>query len=208
MKELLPQGRSEGYGACDGEAAVQAGAMTARATGGLKCSPRRGCVANTARSDRTRGPPDPGSFRLATAQPDPERRPLLLWIEMEYTPSASGHPGQRWGKVKGRRGYSAPPPHVSPRDTGRLICSNTFEMRRSVCSQLLTINGARPPLPLTALKYRPPLPTAIMRRPWGKSSRFCCPLFWAASPKNGPEASLQSTRNRGIITVGGTPYVP
>lgn len=39
----------------------------------------------------------------------------------------------------------------------------------------------------------------------GKSSRFCCQLLRAASPKNGPEASLQSTRNRGIIIVGVLP---
>jgi len=39
-----------------------------------------------------------------TAQTIPARRLPLLWIETENNcPAASGHRGQRWGKVKGRR---------------------------------------------------------------------------------------------------------
>ena len=46
----------------------------------------------------------PGPFCLATAQTIPARRLPLLWIETESNcPAASGHRGQRWGKVKGRR---------------------------------------------------------------------------------------------------------
>ena len=39
-----------------------------------------------------------------TAQTIPARRLPILWIETEHNcPVASGHRGQRWGKVKGRR---------------------------------------------------------------------------------------------------------
>ena len=66
-------------------------------------SPCRGCVANTAHNNHT-GSRQTGSFCLMTAQTIPARRLPLLWIETENNcPAASGHRGQRWGKVKGRR---------------------------------------------------------------------------------------------------------
>ena len=75
----------------------------AEAIGGLEYSPCRGCVANTAHNNHT-GSRQTGSFCLITAQTIPARRLPLLWIEMENNcPAASGHRGQRWGKVKGRR---------------------------------------------------------------------------------------------------------
>ena len=75
----------------------------AEAIGGLEYSPCRGCVANTAHNDYTGSRPA-GSFCLMTAQTIPARRLPLLWIETENNcPAASGHRGQRWGKVKGRR---------------------------------------------------------------------------------------------------------
>ena len=75
----------------------------AEAIGGLEYSPRRGCVANTAYNDHT-GSRQTGPFCLMTAQTIPARRLPLLWIETENNcPAASGHRGQRWGKVKGRR---------------------------------------------------------------------------------------------------------
>lgn len=61
-----------------------AGAMTAGATGGLKCSPRRGCVANTAHIQ-----PKPGGRPIrglsVLRQPKLARRggSLCLQIEME-----------------------------------------------------------------------------------------------------------------------------
>lgn len=77
----------------------------AEAIGGLEYSLRRGCVANTAQYRCNRGGrPRPG--RSVLRQPKLARRggPWPLQIEMEYSlPSASGHPGQRWGEVKGRR---------------------------------------------------------------------------------------------------------
>ena len=70
---------------------VQRG-YAAEAIGGLEYSPRRGCVANTAQYRCNRG------GRPSRGGPWP------LQIEMEYSPpSASGHPDQRWGEVKGRR---------------------------------------------------------------------------------------------------------
>ena len=75
----------------------------AEAIGGLEYSPCRGCVANTAHNNHT-GSRQTGPFCLMTAQTIPGRRLPLLWIEMENNcPAASGHRGQRWGKVKGRR---------------------------------------------------------------------------------------------------------
>ena len=91
----------------------------AEAIGGLEYSPRRGCVANTAHNNHT-GSRQTGPFCLMTAQTIPARRLPLLWIETENNcPAASGHRGQRWGKVEGRR-FSAPPFSVSPQDNGKL----------------------------------------------------------------------------------------
>ena len=91
----------------------------AEAIGGLEYSPCRGCVANTAHNNHTGSRPT-GSFCLMTAQTIPARRLPLLWIETENNcPAASGHRGQRWGKVEGRR-FSAPPFSVSPQDNGKL----------------------------------------------------------------------------------------
>ena len=75
----------------------------AEAIGGLEYSPCRGCVANTAHNNYT-GSRLTGSFCLMTAQTIPARRLPLLRIETENNcPAASGHRGQKWGKVKGRR---------------------------------------------------------------------------------------------------------
>lgn len=59
------------------------GTMTAGATGGLECSLRRGCVANTARSDKTKGAARSGAFLSCDSSTRPGAGPLLLWIEME-----------------------------------------------------------------------------------------------------------------------------
>ena len=81
----------------------KAAKYAAEAIGGLEYSPCRGCVANTAHNNHTGSRPT-GPFCLMTAQTIPARRLPLLWIETENNcPAASGHRGQRWGKVKGRR---------------------------------------------------------------------------------------------------------
>ena len=73
---------------------VQRG-YAAEAIGGLEYSPRRGCVANTAQYKRNQG-----------GRPS---RGVLSYDSPNYSggaapgPSASGHPDQRWGEVKGRR---------------------------------------------------------------------------------------------------------
>lgn len=97
------------------------GAMTAGATGGLKCSPRRGCVANTAYTISNKGSHPSGAFLSCDGSNFPSGlAPVFLGIRngAPYTPAASGHRGQRWGKVKGRQ--VLPPFRVSPRDGGKL----------------------------------------------------------------------------------------
>ena len=60
----------------------------------------------------------PGPFCLATGQISPARAASsLCGLKWNTALVASGHRGQRWGKVEGRR-FSAPPFSVSPRTTG------------------------------------------------------------------------------------------
>ena len=83
-------------------------AMTAGATGGLECSPRRGCVANTAYLQTNQEAAPLGPFCLATSQTSPARRPSFHRSKWNSEPPlASGHPGQRRGEVKGWRTLAA-----------------------------------------------------------------------------------------------------
>ena len=62
----------------------------------------------------------PGPFCLATGQISPARAASsLCGLKWNTALVASGHRGQRWGKVEGRR-FSAPPFSVSPQDNGKL----------------------------------------------------------------------------------------
>ena len=62
----------------------------------------------------------PGPFCLATGQISPARAASsLCGLKWNTAFVASGHRGQRWGKVEGRR-FSAPPFSVSPQDNGKL----------------------------------------------------------------------------------------
>ena len=84
--------------------------------------------------------------------------------------------------------------------------------QRGVCScQSIHKRGGRicqrqmPFLLLMGLKYPPPLRSHKTQRPLGRSSRFCSHPLWRRPHPPGPESSLSSPRNRGIIMVGVVP---
>jgi len=73
-------------------------------------TPRAGDAWQIRRSiNEIKGAAPAGAFCLATAQISPAGRPLAFadWNGIQ-SPSASGHPGQRWGEVKGRRFFCRP----------------------------------------------------------------------------------------------------